>query len=157
MVVPIFKKGDQRVCSSNSPAVEMQEDHCPPVITRADVCRIFKLINTRKAPGSDGIPGRALKVCAAGDHGNGAEQVVHPSHFKPEGQMGLMRQKSRTTCVSTFLRKSLRQAVKPWRTTIRRRRSSMLRVSRRRIYPGLDRSPTSRKVRRLRALQAMGC
>ncbi|KAI3375792.1 hypothetical protein L3Q82_003742 [Scortum barcoo] len=41
-----------------------QEDHCPPVITRADVCRTLKRINTRKAPGPDGIPGRALKVCA---------------------------------------------------------------------------------------------
>ncbi|KAI3356762.1 hypothetical protein L3Q82_003441 [Scortum barcoo] len=41
-----------------------QEDHCPPVISRADVCRTLKWINTRKAPGPDGIPGRALKVCA---------------------------------------------------------------------------------------------
>ncbi|KAI3372128.1 hypothetical protein L3Q82_006984 [Scortum barcoo] len=52
---------------STSPAVEVQkaqEDHCPPVITRADVCRSFKQINSRKAPGPDGIPGRALKVCA---------------------------------------------------------------------------------------------
>ncbi|KAI3363482.1 hypothetical protein L3Q82_012093 [Scortum barcoo] len=49
---------------STSPAVEVQkaqEDHCPPVITRADVCRTLKRINTRKAPGPDGIPGRALK------------------------------------------------------------------------------------------------
>ncbi|KAI3353887.1 hypothetical protein L3Q82_005089 [Scortum barcoo] len=48
-------------------AVEVQkaqEDHCPPVISRADVCRTLKRINTRKAPGPDGIPGRALKVCA---------------------------------------------------------------------------------------------
>ncbi|KAI3376226.1 hypothetical protein L3Q82_016729, partial [Scortum barcoo] len=29
-----------------------------------DVCRTLKRINTRKAPGPDGIPGRALKVCA---------------------------------------------------------------------------------------------
>ncbi|KAI3373570.1 hypothetical protein L3Q82_022165, partial [Scortum barcoo] len=52
---------------STSPAVEVQkaqEDHCPPVISRADVCRTLKQINTRKAPGPDGIPGRALKVCA---------------------------------------------------------------------------------------------
>ncbi|KAI3351848.1 hypothetical protein L3Q82_020243 [Scortum barcoo] len=50
---------------STSPAVEVQkaqEDHCPPVISRADVCRTLKRINTRKAPGPDGIPGRALKV-----------------------------------------------------------------------------------------------
>ncbi|KAI3359443.1 hypothetical protein L3Q82_002939 [Scortum barcoo] len=49
---------------STSPAVEVQkaqEDHCPPVISRADVCRTLKRINTRKAPGPDGIPGRALK------------------------------------------------------------------------------------------------
>ncbi|KAI3354592.1 hypothetical protein L3Q82_019091 [Scortum barcoo] len=48
---------------STSPAVEVQkaqEDHCPPVISRADVCRTLKRINTRKAPGPDGIPGRAL-------------------------------------------------------------------------------------------------
>ncbi|KAI3356754.1 hypothetical protein L3Q82_003432 [Scortum barcoo] len=48
----------------NSPAVEVQkaqEDHCPSVITRAEVCRTFKWINTHKAPGPDGIPGRALK------------------------------------------------------------------------------------------------
>ncbi|KAI3374506.1 hypothetical protein L3Q82_006321 [Scortum barcoo] len=35
---------------STSPAVEVQkaqEDHCPPVITRADVCRTLKRINTR--------------------------------------------------------------------------------------------------------------
>ncbi|KAI3368390.1 hypothetical protein L3Q82_008093 [Scortum barcoo] len=52
---------------TGSPAVEVQkaqEDHCPPVISRADVCRTLKRINTRKAPGPDGIPGRALKVCA---------------------------------------------------------------------------------------------
>ncbi|KAI3364743.1 hypothetical protein L3Q82_000899 [Scortum barcoo] len=52
---------------STSPAVEVQkaqEDHCPPVISRADVCRTLKRINTRKAPGPDGIPGQALKVCA---------------------------------------------------------------------------------------------
>ncbi|KAI3355781.1 hypothetical protein L3Q82_004219 [Scortum barcoo] len=51
---------------STSPAVEVQkaqEDHCPPVISRADVCRTLKRINTRKAPGPDGIPGRALKGC----------------------------------------------------------------------------------------------
>ncbi|KAI3376792.1 hypothetical protein L3Q82_000392 [Scortum barcoo] len=42
----------------------LKEDHCPPVISRADVCRTLKRINTRKAPGPDGIPGRALKVCA---------------------------------------------------------------------------------------------
>ncbi|KAI3351496.1 hypothetical protein L3Q82_020345, partial [Scortum barcoo] len=49
---------------STSPAVEVQkaqEDHCPPVISRADVCRTLKRINTRKSPGPDGIPGRALK------------------------------------------------------------------------------------------------
>ena len=52
---------------SSSPAVEIQEaqeDRCPPVISRADVWRSFNRINTRKAPGPDGIPGRALKVCA---------------------------------------------------------------------------------------------
>ncbi|XP_034454827.1 uncharacterized protein LOC117769796 [Hippoglossus hippoglossus] len=48
----------------NSPAVEIQEDRCPPVISRADVWRSLNRINTRKAPGPDGIPGRALKVCA---------------------------------------------------------------------------------------------
>ncbi|KAI3365895.1 hypothetical protein L3Q82_000880 [Scortum barcoo] len=56
-----------RCFESTSPAVEVQksqEDHCPPVISRADVCRTLKRINTRKAPGPDGIPGRALKVCA---------------------------------------------------------------------------------------------
>ncbi|KAI3352418.1 hypothetical protein L3Q82_005377 [Scortum barcoo] len=46
---------------STSPAGEVQkaqEDHCPPVISRADVCRTLKRINTRKAPGpDDGIPG----------------------------------------------------------------------------------------------------
>ncbi|KAI3375596.1 hypothetical protein L3Q82_003905 [Scortum barcoo] len=50
---------------STSPAVEVQkaqEDHCPPVISRADVCRSFKQINTRKAPGPEGFPGRALKL-----------------------------------------------------------------------------------------------
>ena len=36
----------------------------PPVISRADVWRSFIRINTHKAPGPDGIPGRALKVCA---------------------------------------------------------------------------------------------
>ena len=52
---------------SSSPAVEIQEaqdDCCPPVISREDVWRSLNQINTRKAPGPDGIPGRALKVCA---------------------------------------------------------------------------------------------
>ncbi len=51
---------------SNSPAEEVQkaQDPCPPVISRADVCRSLKRINTHKAPGPDGIPGRALKMCA---------------------------------------------------------------------------------------------
>ncbi|KAI3356445.1 hypothetical protein L3Q82_017655, partial [Scortum barcoo] len=47
---------------STSPAVEVQkaqEDHCPPVISRADVCRTLKRLLDH-----DGIPGRALKVCA---------------------------------------------------------------------------------------------
>ncbi len=47
---------------SNSPA----EDPCPPLISRLGVCGSLKRINTRKAPGPDGIPspGRALKACA---------------------------------------------------------------------------------------------
>ncbi|KAI3362607.1 hypothetical protein L3Q82_001695 [Scortum barcoo] len=52
---------------STSPAVKVQkaqEDHCPSVISRAQTCRTLKQINTLKAPGPDGIPGRALKVCA---------------------------------------------------------------------------------------------
>ncbi len=51
---------------SNSPVEEVKkaQDPCPPVISRADVCRSLKKINTRKAPGPDGIPGWALKVCA---------------------------------------------------------------------------------------------
>ena len=35
-----------------------------PVISRADVWRSLNRINTCKAPGPDGLPGRALKVCA---------------------------------------------------------------------------------------------
>ncbi len=51
---------------SYSPAEEVQrtQDPCPPVISRTDVCRSLKKINTHKAPGPDGIPGQALKVCA---------------------------------------------------------------------------------------------
>ena len=37
---------------------------CTLVITGADVCKSFKRINQHKAPGPDGIPGRALRVCA---------------------------------------------------------------------------------------------
>ncbi len=50
---------------SDSPAEEVQkvQDSCPPVISRADGCRSLKRSNTRKAPGPDGIPGRALMVC----------------------------------------------------------------------------------------------
>ena len=49
-----------------SPAEEVQKDQdpCPLVITRADVCKSFKSINPHKAPGPDGIPGLALRVCA---------------------------------------------------------------------------------------------
>ncbi len=48
---------------SNSPAEEVQkaQDPCPLVISRADVCRSFKRIHPRKAPGPDGIP---FTVCA---------------------------------------------------------------------------------------------
>lgn len=51
---------------SYSPAEEVKKDQdpCPLVITRADVCKSFKRINPHKAPGPDGIPGRALRVCA---------------------------------------------------------------------------------------------
>ncbi len=38
------------------------KDPCLLVIPRADVCRSLKRINTHKAPGHDGISGRALKV-----------------------------------------------------------------------------------------------
>ncbi|KAI3353044.1 hypothetical protein L3Q82_019238 [Scortum barcoo] len=50
---------------STSPAVEVQkaqEDHCPPVISRADVCRTLKRINTRKAPGPDRHPRPSSQV-----------------------------------------------------------------------------------------------
>ncbi|KAI4882344.1 hypothetical protein NFI96_008531 [Prochilodus magdalenae] len=36
----------------------------PPLCLRGDVCKAFKCVNIRKAPGPDGIPGRILKVCA---------------------------------------------------------------------------------------------
>ena len=42
----------------------MDQDPCTQVITGADVCKSFKRINQHKAPGPDGIPGRALRVCA---------------------------------------------------------------------------------------------
>ncbi len=50
---------------NNSPAEEVQkaqEDPCSPVMSKADVCRSHKRINTHKEPGLDGVPGRALKV-----------------------------------------------------------------------------------------------
>ncbi len=50
--------------SSRPEEVQKAQDPCPPVISRADVCRSLKRINTHKSPGPDGIPGRALKVCA---------------------------------------------------------------------------------------------
>ena len=51
---------------SYSPVEEVQKDQdpCPLVIIRADVCKSFKSINPHSAPGPDGIPGRALRVCA---------------------------------------------------------------------------------------------
>ncbi len=51
---------------NNSPAEEAQkaQDPCPLVISTADVCKSFKRTNPRKAPELDGIPGRALKMCA---------------------------------------------------------------------------------------------
>ncbi|KAI4883464.1 hypothetical protein NFI96_028490, partial [Prochilodus magdalenae] len=36
----------------------------PPLCLRGDVCKAFKHVNIRNAPGPDGIPGRILKVCA---------------------------------------------------------------------------------------------
>ena len=44
--------------------VQMDQDPCTLAITAADVCKSFKRINPHKAPGPDGIPGRALRVCA---------------------------------------------------------------------------------------------
>ena len=51
---------------SYSPAEEVQKDKdpCQLVTTRADVCKSFNRINPHKAPGPDGIPGQALRVCA---------------------------------------------------------------------------------------------
>ena len=65
--LPCFRKTFYARFESNSPAVEFQEaqeDGCPPVLSRADVWKSLNRINTRKAPGPDGIRGRALKVCA---------------------------------------------------------------------------------------------
>ncbi|KAI4882102.1 hypothetical protein NFI96_000102 [Prochilodus magdalenae] len=39
-------------------------DSAPHSVSVADVCKAFKRVNIRKAPGPDGIPGRILKVCA---------------------------------------------------------------------------------------------
>ena len=39
-------------------------DSAPHSVSVADVCKAFKRVNSRKAPGPDGIPGRILKVCA---------------------------------------------------------------------------------------------
>ncbi|KAI4879655.1 hypothetical protein NFI96_032437, partial [Prochilodus magdalenae] len=39
-------------------------DSAPHSVSVADVCKAFKCVNIRKAPGPDGIPGRILKVFA---------------------------------------------------------------------------------------------
>ncbi len=44
--------------------VQKTQDPSPLVISREDVCKFFKRINKHNAPGPDGIPGQALKVCA---------------------------------------------------------------------------------------------
>ncbi|KAI3373098.1 hypothetical protein L3Q82_006425 [Scortum barcoo] len=79
---------------STSPAVEVQkaqEDHCPPVISRADVCRTLKRINTRKAPGPDGIPGRALKSNLSSP----PPSRTHWTHFSlPTGPTGQLKMPS---------------------------------------------------------------
>ncbi|XP_010790343.1 calpain small subunit 1-like [Notothenia coriiceps] len=47
----------------SSQAVEAQKDQepCPFVLNRADVCKSFERVNPHKAPGPDGLPGRVLR------------------------------------------------------------------------------------------------
>ncbi|MBN3319165.1 GT2D2 protein, partial [Atractosteus spatula] len=51
--------------SSADPVRKIPEiqDGNPPIVSRADVCKLFKKTSPRKAPGPDTIPGRVLKAC----------------------------------------------------------------------------------------------
>ncbi len=94
---------------SNSPAEEVQkaqEDPCPPIISRTDVCRWLKWINTRKAPGPDGIPGRTLKVCAdqladvfTDIFSLSLLQSINPTYFKKTTIVPVPK-KSKTLCLN---------------------------------------------------------
>uniref|UniRef100_A0A6I8SKL5 Reverse transcriptase domain-containing protein n=1 Tax=Xenopus tropicalis TaxID=8364 RepID=A0A6I8SKL5_XENTR len=42
----------------------LEEDSRPYQISQADMCKHFRKVNTRKAPGPDNIPGRVFKACA---------------------------------------------------------------------------------------------
>ena len=94
------------------PAVEVQKAQdpcpCPLVLTSADVCRSLKKINTHRAPGPDGIPGRALKVCAVqlaevftDIFNKSLLQSIVPTCFK-ESTIIPVPKKTKTICLNDY-------------------------------------------------------
>ncbi len=56
-------EADNTAHTESNPAAAAEEVS-PLSLSVTDVTRSFKRVNIRKAVGSDGIPGRVLKVCA---------------------------------------------------------------------------------------------
>ncbi|KAK1800056.1 hypothetical protein P4O66_006556, partial [Electrophorus voltai] len=53
------------ISAANGACAEPTIEQRPLIITKSDVRRVFKRVNTRKAVGPDGICGRVLKACAS--------------------------------------------------------------------------------------------
>ena len=94
--------------SHNLPLPALPAEDNPLTISEADVRRTFQRVNTRKAVGPDGIPGRVLKVCAAQLAGVftsifnlSLSQAVVPSGFKSSIVVPVPKH-SKVTCLNDW-------------------------------------------------------
>ena len=88
-------------------------DNCVITLSVADVSKTFKQVNSHKAAGPDGLPGRLLKACAD-QLASGFTDIfnlsltvsVIPTHFKQTAKVPVPK-KAKVTCLNDYRTVSL--------------------------------------------------